>query len=487
VRSRIPAALVVLAIIALAWGALAFGAVYDWAYTPLAAACALVGASAILLQRRSRPRLGDLTLALGGIAVAVSVQLVPVPEGMLARLSPNVDAFLRQYSIAYVMAQATGESAGLAGGASVLSYPLSIVPDRTVVGLMLFAAFGLFLLGMTRLLSAIGARIVCRAIVGLGVTLAIVAFAQAAIFDRNTRLMYGFWRPAAEVYEPFGPFVNPNHYAGWMLMAVPIALAVFYDALRRMLDNASPNATFVSYTRAPEFAAVGVSGFASVLMGTSLVMTRSRSGIIVLAVGSVLAAWAVARRQQTSTAKLAVAGSFAAFLLGTTAWAGFGTAASKFVATRSSVVSLSGRIDAWRDTLGIIGRFPLTGTGLNTYGAAMEVYQTHDRALMHFREAHNDYLQLAAEGGILLGVPIVVTIVLFIRTVRRRFREAPKDGSTYWLRVGAVVGLVSIALQALVEFSLQMPGNAALFCVLAAVALHQSPHLRRRAPDHTSR
>jgi hypothetical protein len=51
--------------------------------------------------------------------------------------------------------------------------------------------------------------------------------------------------------------------------------------------------------------------------------------------------------------------------------------------------------------------------------------------------------------------------------------------------VGAVVGLVSIGLQSLLDFSLQMPGNAALWAVLAAIAVHRSPNLRRaRDPRH---
>ena len=41
------------------------------------------------------------------------------------------------------------------------------------------------------------------------------------------------------------------------------------------------------------------------------------------------------------------------------------------------------------------------------------------------------------------------------------------------MRVGAIAGLIAIALQSLVEFSLQMPGNAALFTVLLAVAMHE--------------
>ena len=105
------------------------------------------------------------------------------------------------------------------------------------------------------------------------------------------------------------------------------------------------------------------------------------------------------------------------------------------------------------------------------------------RAVPHFAEAHNEYLQLAAEGGVLVCVPIVAALVVFVAGVRRRFREAPKDGTTYWLRVGAVIGLLCIALQSLVEFSLQMPGNAVLFALLAAIAIHRSPHLvPRRAP-----
>ena len=94
-------------------------------------------------------------------------------------------------------------------------------------------------------------------------------------------------------------------------------------------------------------------------------------------------------------------------------------------------------------------------------------------------EAHNDYLELVAEGGLLLGVPILVALVLFVREVWRRFREAADDTRTYWLRAGAVTGLVAIALQEFFDFTLQMPGAAALFVVLAAIAIHRPSYLAR--------
>ena len=114
----------------------------------------------------------------------------------------------------------------------------------------------------------------------------------------------------------------------------------------------------------------------------------------------------------------------------------------------------------------------MTGTGLNTYGVATLVYQEHDLSY-HYVQAHNDYLQLVAEGGALLAVPAVIIVGVFVAIVRRRFSE--ETGTTgYWLRVGAETGLAAIALQETVEFSLQMPGDAVLFAVLCAIALHRT-------------
>jgi hypothetical protein len=49
------------------------------------------------------------------------------------------------------------------------------------------------------------------------------------------------------------------------------------------------------------------------------------------------------------------------------------------------------------------------------------------------------------------------------------------------VRIGAVTSLIAIALQSLMEFSLQMPGNAALFAVVAALAVHEgAPEPERR-------
>ena len=119
---------------------------------------------------------------------------------------------------------------------------------------------------------------------------------------------------------------------------------------------------------------------------------------------------------------------------------------------------------------------------MNTYGAATLFYQEHDLAL-HFNEAHNDYLQLLSEGGALLTVPALLCVGVFVYLVRRRF-SGESSTTSYWLRAGAVTGIAAIALQETVEFSLQMPGNAALFSVLCGIAIHRAP--RRRSSSARS-
>jgi len=256
------------------------------------------------------------------------------------------------------------------------------------------------------------------------------------------------------------------------VMVLPLGLAAFFDLLLQMIDSGVLRARDrFGLVNAPQFGRLLFLAGACGVMGLSLLMTRSRSGLAAFAIGAMITGGLLLRRQAARRARIAVAASVLVLLAGTTSWAGYDTILSKFTEAQGSKSFVS-RVGAWTDTIHIAGRFPVTGSGLDTYGTAMHLYQSTMRQ-SHFQEAHNDFLQLSAEGGLLVGVPIVITVCIFIRDVRRRFRQGPHVGGTYCLRVGAVAGLISIALQSLFEFSLQMPGNAALFAVLASIAVHE--------------
>jgi O-antigen ligase len=478
----------VASVAAVVWGALAFGAVYPWAYTPLALTAALIGLAALIVERRGRPRIAALATGLGAIGLAIGLQLVPLPRGVLDMVSPATTAFQHDYDFSYYRPTAPDEAGSRGPAAAVnanTAHPTSIAPDRTTLGLALFVSFALFLLGASRLFSSTGVSPVVKGLVWFGLALAVIGILEhARTAEAADPLIYGFWRPRFKS-RPFGPYVNPNHFAGWMVMVLPLALMAFYEALLRVVDDgASSETNRRAIVRSPSFGSMLIFGFSAVVMGLALFLTHSRSGLIAFAIGSVAAAWMVFRRQRVRGARIAVIVTFLVLVAGMVGWAGLDTIVEKFVTTDSpahtlEIASAGGRLSAWKDTLTIIQRFPIAGSGLDTYGAAMSLYETNRR--LHFQEAHNDYLQLAAEGGLLVGLPIAITLVIFVHEVRRRFKEAPKHGTTYWLRVGAVIGLVSIAIQSAVEFSLQMPGNAVLLAVLAAIALHRSPNLQPRA------
>jgi hypothetical protein len=76
---------------------------------------------------------------------------------------------------------------------------------------------------------------------------------------------------------------------------------------------------------------------------------------------------------------------------------------------------------------------------------------------------------------------VALAAVALAGAIRRRFVEGRDDTMTHWIRVGATTGLVAIGAQSLVEFSLQMPGNAVLCAVLMAIALHVPPARSRNS------
>ena len=439
----------------LAWGALAFGAVYPWAFWPLAAACGLCGASA-LARRSDVPRLpGTLTtISLTAIAVAAMAQLIPLPLNLLSALSPRAPVLLSDLDIAFA-------------ARAVERHPLSIAPAATTTALALYAALMVMMLAVARAVSVTGPRRIAALVAGLGVVVALVGIIQRPLYSGQ---IYGFWTPVMQG-SPFGPFVNKNHFAGWMLMALPLTFGLLCADAARASGRIAPDwRRRVLWLSSPEANRVLLLAAAAVVMALSLVLTLSRSGMVAFAVSVSVTGWWAIRRLPPGYGRWVVAGYLACLVLFVVGWAGVDAIAMRFGVADPATVNE--RLPIWRDTWRIVTDFWLTGSGLNTYGVATLFYQTSVPGF-HLREAHNDYLQLAAEGGILLGAPLALTLVSLVRDVRRRF--VGSSGSSYWIRLGAATGLLAIALQSTVEFSLQMPGNAVLCAVLCGIALHRDP------------
>jgi O-antigen ligase len=203
-------------------------------------------------------------------------------------------------------------------------------------------------------------------------------------------------------------------------------------------------------------------------MSLSLVLTMSRSGISALALSIVLMGIVIGRGLK-GRSRRAVGAAYLVVLLGAAiAWVGVDVLATRFANTNWN--EFNDRRGAWLDALGVVKAFPLTGTGMNTYATVARFYQRHDLSSF-YGEAHNDYLQVLAEGGALVAIPSLLCVIAVGWEILRRMRQ-DGPGSSWWLRRAAVTAIVAIGLQESVEFSLQMPGNAALFAVVCALAIH---------------
>jgi O-antigen ligase len=265
-----------------------------------------------------------------------------------------------------------------------------------------------------------------------------------------------------------------------MLMALPIALALVCAGFERGMRGLKPGWRYrLLWLSSPEASRLVLLSAGAAVMTLSLVLTMSRSGISAAAVSLLLTGWFIVRGVRGRSRKAAGAAYLLLLAITVVGWIGADTIVSRFA--KADWSEFNNRRGAWTDAWNVATEFPLTGAGLNTYDTLATYYQRHDLK-SRFGEAHNDYLQLAAEGGLLVGLPIVICLLLFVREMWRQMKDEP--GSTsWWLRRGAITALVAIALQETVDFSLQMPGNAALFAVICAIAIHRPQPRRHPGPD----
>ena len=434
-------------------GTLAFGAVYPWGYLPLFAAAALIGLVGLRrggIQREVRPVATGLLL----LWAAVAGQLLPMPRATLEALSPPTADLLSRYYPAF------------ASGA-VEWIPLSINPRSTQIGALALGGLGLYLLGLPALLDSRTLRRLPRALAMFAVPLALFG-----IYSReyNNGLMYWFWPPQdGGGAGQFGPFVNRNHFAGWMLMAV----CLLVGALFGQVERASPGSGDSSHQRRLAWMSSAQANGLFLMGGTvlvaavSLFWTLSRSAITGFGVAGAAFVWLALSRRRLGTTRRAVAvAALGMALLAGVIRRGPGRLLEWFQDERD----LLGRLDAWRDGWDVVRDFPLFGTGINTYPDAMLFYQRRNPDIF-LAQAHNDYLQVLVEGGLLVTIPATIAILLLVYAIRRNLRAARAQARGYWIRAGAAVGLLAIAAQEVFEFSLQIPVNALLFCTLAAAAL----------------
>lgn len=431
----------------LLWPLAAFGGRGAATAIPFSLSCILF-ALALRPAVASRGPARALDLAALATAAVVALQGLPLPRGVVDFLSPHA-ALVRR-----ALALEPSAPAWL---------PFSIDARATLWASAVTAGAIALFFAARAVLARGGLRQIVRGISVLGFLFSFVAIAQAATAGR---LIY--WRFPTE-YEgplPFGPFVNRNHFATWVIMAAPLCLGYLVaranKAETKSAGSINPRARVA---RLADGRTLWLTA-ASAMMIAALLLSLSRSGILSLAGAGAVSMLVLRRRARTGRGWWLVA------VLAVTVGLGISRAdmpalADRFIRSGSSVEN---RLRIWRETAPVVRDFWLTGTGGGTYRTAMLFYQRSDR-VVQFNQAHNHYLQATAEGGLVLLAIVAAALGALAGAVRERL--ASEKSGVYWIRAGAASGLIAVALQSLWETGLVMPANAALAAVLAAIALHE--------------
>lgn len=341
----------------------------------------------------------------------------------------------------------------------------TVYRHETLSQLMLYFVYGMLcFLASQSLLRASQARKIAVAVAVYGVAVAVFALIEGVAPNGK---LYWLRQPRWGGWI-YGPYVNHNHYAGLMELLVPVPLVTSLSHLAH--DKARIAA-----------------GIAAAIMVGTVFLSGSRGGMLAICIELAVLGSVLLRQRKAMRLALGL-GTFAIVLVSLLVWLG-----GKELTTRVTSISseargeISGgmRLSIDRDTLKMFRRRPILGWGLGTFPA---VYPEFRSFYTNFfvNEAHNDYLQLLAEMGLLGFATMAWFLVVLYRQARHKIEKWPSDVSGA-LTLACSLGAVGILIHSLVDFNLQIPANAALFYVLCTLAA--APRLlqrsKKRLPVHT--
>jgi O-antigen ligase len=420
---------------------LALGSVHPAAYVPLVAASLVLGALSFVRARRMRargervPRVTGARLILAFHAL-VALQLLPLPPFLLGILSPGTLRFHAEVSLV--------PERGF--------HPVSVNPADTARGLVFVAAIACLYAAVFREFAAPHWRVrLARTVVATGAAMSLLALVQAATVGNR---IYGLYRPDAD-WAVFGPYVNRNHFAGYVVMAIPLALAFTAEAARRLHAAFRRRRAGWLALGEPEGSEAVRRGAEAIVLIVGLLASRSRGGLLGFLVSLVMLPRAFARSWRVLALIGLVLVSSAPFVDLRPLLEGF----------ESRGIHQS-RLALWQDILPMVRSFPLLGCGLNAFGTA---YPRHQTVLKGdwVGQAHNEYLQALVDTGF-PGLFVMLALVLTL--LRAAWEAAPRSA----LDAGILGSLLALAAHNLVDFNWQIPANAATYASLAALAARRN-------------
>lgn len=328
------------------------------------------------------------------------------------------------------------------GGVSVIGRTISLDPFATQVSAVHFLFLGVyFSLVLVAFDSASRLRKFAVFITIFGFAYAFFAILQSILSPTK---IYGLLeRPYA---NPFGSFISRNNFAAWMELAIAIPMGMLFsgavDRDKRLLY-----------------------GTAVALMGVSLIVSGSRAGVVVLLleIGFLfLVTYSLKSRGKAWLQILMMGGLLLAIAIGTI-FVGGETSLTRIGQEQEQPVDAVSRTQIWSVTLKMIGDNMPFGVGLGAFGVAYTKYDVAS-GFERVEQAHNDFLQVVSDAGIVGGLLGIGFLVLLYRLARRALNT--KNSFRRGIAAGSLAGIFGALVHSIFDFGLHTTSIAILFLTL---------------------
>lgn len=341
----------------------------------------------------------------------------------------------------------------------------TLLTARKTLALTLF--LGLLLLHTT---TPKRFRFLVRVVIGLG--LASALFGILRQMTQSPTSQTPFVLPLLFYGVGYGQFVYHNAFAYLMEMSLAlVAGLIMGGAVRRQW--------------LPIYLAIAV------VMWTALILSNSRGGIISLACQFIFLlfvslSWYSSRRlarqggeqarwlsffQSSLLVRMVAIALVVGGLMVAVFWMGGEQLATRLQDASQNTVDGLTRPEVWRSTLRLIKQNPWTGVGFGAYFLAITQYRPGP-GFTRLDQAHNDYLDLAANGGLVAVGLAAWFIAILVGRVRTAWRSA--DVYRRAACLGALAGILSIGVHSFVDFGLQVTAIALVFGALIVIAVADS-------------
>ncbi len=289
------------------------------------------------------------------------------------------------------------------------------------------------------------------------ITLTVFGFA-VSIFAIAQRLTFNgkmYWvRSVSPYIAPYGPYGNYNHFAGMIELILPLPLA--YVLFARI--NSEQRVVWL---------------FGVVMMAAASILSLSRGGFLVLGIQiSVFALIVLLNRGAIRGDKIVLASALAAATI-LTLWIGYEPVVTRFGKMRegASEHSVVTRLEYWRASWRMFLDHPVYGVGLGAFPAIYPSYGRSSAKYERLEQAHNDYLQLLTDAGMIGGAIGLWFLFEITRVGRRQWKNLAKARSAdRALVIGGYVAVLGLLIHSLWDFNLQIAANALLFLFVVALA-----------------